>query len=47
LANCKTTGVFQPSHCRRLLYDATLNCRRERERGGEGRGRWGDRTWLP
>jgi hypothetical protein len=22
LANCKTTGVFQPSHCRGLLYDA-------------------------
>ncbi len=22
MANCKTTGVFQPSHCRGLLYDA-------------------------
>jgi hypothetical protein len=22
LANCKTTGVFQPSHCTGLLYDA-------------------------
>jgi hypothetical protein len=22
LANCKITGVFQPSHCRGLLYDA-------------------------
>ncbi len=22
MANCKTRGVFQPSHCRGLLYDA-------------------------
>jgi len=48
LANCKITGVFEPSHCRGLLYGGTLNCRRERGGGSGGGGRgWGDRTWLP